>query len=74
VDGLVAADLQAGDGGAGEESEVDCWTVPLGFKEEVEAQRGGGVDEGVPGFGDVAEGQDVFCWEVVEGVFEKFGG
>ena len=28
----------------------------------------------MPGFGDVAEGEDGFCWEVGEGVFEEFGG
>jgi hypothetical protein len=46
----------------------------LGFEEEVEAQGRGGGGYGVPGFGDVAEGEDGFCWEVGEGVFEEFGG
>jgi len=28
----------------------------------------------MPGFGDVADGEDGGCWEVSEDVFEQFGG
>ena len=41
----------------------------------MEAQGGGGGGyQGVPGFGDVAEGEDGGCWEVGEGEFEEYGG
>lgn len=75
MDGFTFADPKAGDGGAGEELELRCWAVPLGFEEEVEAQGGrGGGDEGSPGLGNVAEGEDGFCWEVGEDGLEEFGG
>ena len=44
MDWFASDDLKAGNGGAGEKLEVDCWTVPLWFEEEVEAEGGGGGD------------------------------